>query len=96
MSCRGSGRCDSVGPAPHRPIRRSRLCAALLAAAAGLVLLAPSAGARTVDSYCGPSGDYCYRITKVNGEIRFILAGFNFTGTYRTCVGAPDGSRSCR
>lgn len=67
---------------------------ALVAVAAAV--FAPGASAKTVASYCSPSGDLCYGVMDRGGSIRFELTTFaRYFGRYGLCVRRPDGVQRC-
>src|SRR3954453_862577 len=85
----------SVAPperrAEGRHMRRAGLAVVLLA------LLLAAAPAHAVKRACSPTGDVCYGAFGIGSHVRLrvTLAG-NLFHTYKLCVRAPDGSRTCR
>ena len=59
-------------------------------------MFAPGASAKTVTSYCSPSGDLCYGVMDRGGSIRLELTTFaRYFGRYGLCVRRPDGMQRC-
>ncbi len=73
-----------------------RIRAAVLAGAAVVALIALPAVADARSAYCSPTGDYCTSAKRRNGDVLLRIATFSFTGAYRLCVRAPNGSATCR
>lgn len=67
---------------------------ALAAVALALAVLPAAAEARS--SYCSPSGDFCTSVKKKRGDVLLRIGTFSFSGSYRLCVRAPDGSATCK
>jgi len=72
-------------------MRRAALAVVLLALA---LSAAPASAAKTA---CSPTGDVCWGAFGIGSHVRLrvTLAG-NLFHTYKLCVRAPGGSRTCR
>jgi hypothetical protein len=71
----------------------------LVAASVVMALIAgPSTaqGARLIDSYCSPSGDYCQYVIRKQGKIKFEMRQFPLRGKYSLCVKPPRESFTCK
>jgi hypothetical protein len=70
--------------------------ARLAVAAVAAAVFVPGASAKTVTSYCSPSGDLCYGVIDRAGSIRLELTTFaRYFGRYGLCVRRPDGVQRC-
>lgn len=67
-----------------------------MAIVVGVLGAGGGSAAAASSSYCSETGDYCYRAAKVRGSWRISLSTFSFQGRVRTCVTAPDATRTCR
>src|SRR5688500_17398921 len=77
-----------------------RLRTATLAVAAAMAtacLAVPgAAGARVLDNYCHPTGDYCTSVEKQSGVIKLRFLTFSFTGKIEICSQPVGGNKECR
>jgi hypothetical protein len=75
-------------------MRRAGLAVVVLAL---LLFLLPATPAAAVKRACSPTGDVCYGAFGIGSHVRLrvTLAG-NLFHTYKLCVRAPGGSRTCR
>jgi hypothetical protein len=75
-------------------MRRSAFALVLVT---GIVLALPATPASAVKRHCSTTGDVCYGAFGLGSHVRLriTLAG-NLFHTYKLCVRAPDGSRTCR
>jgi hypothetical protein len=53
-------------------------------------------GAKTIDSYCSPSGDYCQFVLRNKGKIKFEMRQFPLRGKYNLCVKPPRETFTCK
>lgn len=68
---------------------------AIVCGAAALAA-APFAGARVVDNYCSPSGDFCTSVEKQDETIKLRIATFSFRGDFDLCVKPDRSEKECR
>jgi hypothetical protein len=78
----------------------SRSVTPLLVIAAVLLALTaiPSTaqGAKLIDSYCSPTGDYCQYVLRKKGTIRLEMRQFPLRGKYGLCVKPPRETFTCK
>jgi|GEM_PF-2444533 len=73
-----------------------RFCLVLGTAALLASLLPSAAGAaRTLDSYCSPSGDYCIGVLGPKADPAFELRTFSLTDQYKLCLKNGPYERQC-
>ena len=81
-------------------VMRSSLIRSVLVTATLLLFpaLTPAAaqGAKTIDSYCSPSGDYCQYVIRNKGKIKFEMRQFPLRGKYTLCVKPPRETYTCK
>jgi hypothetical protein len=53
-------------------------------------------GAKTIDSYCSPSGDYCQFVIRKKGRIKLEMRQFPLRGKYNLCVKPPRETFTCK
>jgi hypothetical protein len=69
----------------------------LALAVAGVLLALPVTPAAAVKQHCSATGDVCYGAFGIGSHVRLrITLAANLFHTYKLCVRAPDGSRTCR
>ena len=69
------------------------LLTALLAMAA---IPATAQGAKIIDYYCSPSGDYCQVVLRKKGKIKLEMRQFPLRGKYNLCVKPPRETFTCK
>ena len=78
-----------------RSILRS-LFLMLLVLLATTLIPATAQGAKLIDSYCSPTGDYCQYVIRKEGKIKFEMRQFPLRGEYNLCVKPPRESFTCK